>query len=143
MKALFLRSRSEGFALMMAVFLIVTLAAIGTYLMTISIGQTEATSQDEQGARAYQAARAGVEWAAYQILRKTKECSDVGAPLVLQQGLTGYFATVSCVSSSETEAAVAVKIYTLTVTGCNRNPCGPANTGPTYVERQLQLTLSR
>ena len=48
--------RCRGFALMLAVFMIVTLAAIGVYLVTVSTGQTQAVSQDEQGVRAYQAA---------------------------------------------------------------------------------------
>lgn len=54
---------------MAALFIIVTLAAIGTYLLTVSTGQVAAATQDEQGARAYQAARAGIEWGAYQVLK--------------------------------------------------------------------------
>jgi MSHA biogenesis protein MshP len=144
--------RAKGFALMMAIFMIVTLAAIGVYLITVSTGQTAAATQDEQGARAYQAARAGVEWGAYQLLRNSTGafatgCAAGGATttqlLTLIQGLDGFFAKVDCNRvGNETEAAVNVVVYRLTVTGCNNNPCG-AGIVPTYVERQLELTVTK
>ena len=42
--------RNQGFALILAVFLIVTLAAVGVYLVTIQTGQAAAVIQDEQAA---------------------------------------------------------------------------------------------
>jgi MSHA biogenesis protein MshP len=148
------RRRCQGFALMMAVFIIVTLAAVGVYLVTISTGQVAAASQDEQAARAYQAARTGVDWGAYQVLVNTgggfaTTCAGGGAPntqsIPLQQGLSGFRAEVTCQRvGSETEAGVTVTSYRLTVTGCNHSPsaCG-TSVDPTYVERQLQLTLAK
>jgi hypothetical protein len=44
---------------------------------------------------------------------------------------------------NETEGGVAIVAFQLTVTGCNLTPCDGTGTGPTYVERQLQLTLTR
>ena len=64
-----MKRQARGFVLMLALFMIVSLAAIGVYLLTVATGQLEAGIQDEQGARAYQAARAGLEWGAYQVLR--------------------------------------------------------------------------
>ena len=131
---------SKGFALMMAIFIIITLAAIGVYLLTISTGQLEAAIQDEQGARAYQAARTGLEWGAYQRLRNSS-CVPAQTLPPLQNG---FFVQVTCVLVvTETEGADPVNVYRITATGCNQNPCGPANTGPTYVERQLELTLTQ
>jgi MSHA biogenesis protein MshP len=136
---------------MMAVFMIVTLAAIGVYLVTISTGQMAAASQDEQATRAYQAARTGVDWGAYQLLQNSGGSFGTGcAPgpvtqvLTLSQGSTVSYARVQCqqVGSGETEAGVTVNVYRLTVTGCNiSSACG--SVGPTYVERQLQLTLTK
>jgi MSHA biogenesis protein MshP len=136
-----------GFALMMAIFAIVTLAAIGVYLLTVSNAQLEATAQDEQGARAHQAARTGIEWAAFQILRNSGNCGTVSTTLNLQQGLQGFHATIGCTVTAEDEGensgVNAIKVYQITVTGCNNATCPLANPGPTYVERQLQLTLAR
>src|SRR5260221_10199354 len=63
-----MKQRTSGFILMAALFLIVTFAAIGLYLVTISTGTVEAATQGEQGARAYQGARTGIDWAAFQVL---------------------------------------------------------------------------
>lgn len=128
---------SRGFALMMAVFLIVVLSAIGLYLLTVSTGQAEAVAQDEQGARAYQAARSGIEWGAYRVLRDATCPAAVAVPMP-----GGFFAEVTCVQAGlEREGDVDVTIFLVTSTGCNANPCGTP--GPRYVERRLELTLSR
>lgn len=126
---------------MAALFIIVTLAAIGVYLLTVSTGQLAAGAQDEQAARAYQAARTGIEWGAYQVLINSN-CAAGTQTLSLPQG---FIAQVSCASSAaESEGSMQITGYTVTATGCN-NPggCGAANTAATYVERQLQLTLSK
>ena len=151
MKDRALMRRCQGFALMMAVFMIVTLAAIGVYLVTMSTGQMAAASQDEQATRAYQAARTGVDWGAYQLLQNSGGSFGTGcAPgpvtqvITLSQGLIGFYSRVQCqqVGIGETEAGVTVNVYRLTVTGCNiSSACG--SVGPTYVERQLQLTLTK
>lgn len=137
------RPRARGFALMMAVFMIVTLAAIAVYLLTISTGQLEAAIQDEQGARAHQAARSGIDWGAYRLLRDSN-CAAFQRLTFLQPELAGFHAEVVCaLEAAETEGAVSVNAYRITATGCNRDPCGPANTNPTYVERQLELIATR
>ena len=146
---------------MMAVFMIVTLAAIAVYLLTISTGQLEAASQDEQGTRAYHAARTGIDWAAYQLLRNptTNTFATGCAGGAAAQNLTftapelsgpagsarSFRAEIACTRiGNETEATVPIVIYRITVTGCNGSPtaCG-TSVGPTYVERQLQLTLTQ
>lgn len=131
--------RSRGFALIMAVFLVVLLAAIGAYLLTVSSGQAEAVAQDEQGARAYQAARSGIEWGAYRVLRDVS-CPGPAATTVPMPD--GFFAQVTCAQTGfEREGNLDVTIFRVTSTGCNANPCGTP--GPRYVERQLELILSR
>ena len=135
--------RCRGFALILAVFMIITLAAIGLYLVTISTGQIQAVSQDEQSVRAYQAARAGIDWGAFQLLRNSS-CTTP-PPLTLGQGLSGFYAQVTCqqVGTTETEGTALIKVYRVTATGCNNSPCSPATPGQTYVERQLQLTITQ
>ena len=49
------RARERGFSLILAIFLLVSLAALGAYLLTISTLQQESSAADELGARAYQA----------------------------------------------------------------------------------------
>ena len=60
--------RFAGFVLPSAIFLLVILAALAAFLVNISTTQNMTSAQDIQGARAYHAARAGVEWGLYQVL---------------------------------------------------------------------------
>jgi MSHA biogenesis protein MshP len=143
-----------GFALMAAIFILVVLSAIAMYLLTVSTGQVAAITQDEQATRAYQAARAGVEWGAFQILRNPSgtfaatTCPAGGStPLPGSLGTLGapggatFSATVSCSRTVDSEAGSALRIYVLTSNGCNRATC-PNTPDATYVERQLQLVLT-
>jgi MSHA biogenesis protein MshP len=142
---------------MAAMFIIVTLAAIGVYLLTISTGQLAAGAQDEQGARAYQAARAGIDWGAFQVLRNssgafaTTTCTTVNPGDTLDLGTLGapggtsFHATVTCTRTTDTEGGATIRIYVIVATGCNRPSCPvtvPDATYATYVERQLRLTVA-
>ena len=59
--------RSRGFALVSAIFLLVVLAALGAFIAVVSTTQQIGSALDLQGAKAYQAARAGIEWGSYQV----------------------------------------------------------------------------
>lgn len=134
--------RVGGFALILAVFLIVSLAAIGAYLLSVSNVQVESGLMDEQGARAYQAARAGVDWGAYRVLRNAT-CPGGTTTIALPASLAGFYAEVTCTQfGPETEAGTPVTTYRIVSTGCNATPCS-GGTGAAYVERQLQLTVAR
>lgn len=134
---------ARGFALVLAVFLIVSLAAIGAYLVSVSNVQVESGTKDELGARAYQASRAGLEWGAYRVLRDVN-CTP--GPIVITFGtpqLAGFQAEVTCEDfGPETEGGGTVNTFRIVSTGCNLSPCSGAP-GPTYVNRQLQLTVTR
>ncbi|MEO8716968.1 MAG: hypothetical protein ABI423_01970 [Burkholderiales bacterium] len=134
--------RTRGFALILAVFLIVSLAAIGAYLLSVSNVQVASGIMDEQGARAYQAARAGLDWGAYRVLRNAT-CPGGTTTIPLPVNLTGFYAEVTCTQyGPETEAGTSISTYRIVSTGCNATPCS-SGTGATYVERQLQLTVAR
>ncbi len=62
-----MRGRQRGFSLVSAIFLLVVLAALGAAMVTLSTSQNQGFSMDVMGSRAYQAANAGIEWAAYNI----------------------------------------------------------------------------
>lgn len=134
--------RSRGFALVLALFLIVSLSAIGAYLLTVSNVQVESGLMDEQGARAYQSARAGLEWGAYRVLRNAT-CPAGTTTITLPANLAGFYAEVTCTSfGAENEGGTPVTTYRIVSTGCNATPCA-SGAGAVYVERQLQLTLAR
>jgi MSHA biogenesis protein MshP len=59
------RRRSAGVAIVTAIFLLVALAGLAVAVVTLTTSQQAASALDVQGQRAYQAARAGIEWALY------------------------------------------------------------------------------
>lgn len=135
------RTRAGGFALVLAVFLIVSIAAIGVFLLRVSNVQVETGVLDEQAARAYQAARAGIDWGAYRALQ-SPPCPAGPTTLVLGGSLSGFVAEVTCATfGPENEGGSPVTTVRIVSTGCNASPCGSPGAG--YVERQLQLTVAR
>lgn len=128
--------RARGFALVLALFLIVSIAGIALFLLAVSNVQVETGVMDEQAARAYQAARAGLDWGAYRVLRDG--VCPAGTTTI---PLFGFNAQVTCTSiGSESEGGSPVNMYRIVSTGCNASPCGTPTAG--YVERQLQLTVA-
>ena len=133
--------RAKGFALILALFLIVSLAAIGAYLLTVSNVQVESGIMDEQSARAYQAARGGLEWGAYQVLQASN-CWAGTTTMAYPADLATFSASVTCTAfPPETEGGAPVATFRITSTGCNDAAC-PGAAAPGYVERQLQLTVA-
>ena len=148
-------SRPErGFLIIAAVFLLVVLTGLVAYLMTVSTTSQAASAADFNSARAYQASRAGVEWAAFQILRSGgfKTTCDTGpgfsasSNLSLGSNLSDFTATVTCASTGLTEGSTAVRAYSIVSNACNETSGGAcpntSTVSATYVERQLSLTLT-
>ena len=66
----------RGVALIAALFLLVVLAALGVYMVTMSGVESRTPVFALQGARAFEAARSGVEWGIYQAEQQpTPACS--------------------------------------------------------------------
>lgn len=115
----------QGFAITTAIFLLVVLAALGTAMLTFSSAQHAGAAMDVQGARAYQAARAGIEWGAYQMLRG----SGCGGSTFTVDGFS-----VTVTASSQTSGSlIACQITSTASTGI----AGQIN----HVERQLRVAL--
>lgn len=157
----------RGSALIVAIFLLVALAALGAYIAGISSGQHIGSAQDVQGARAYQAARYGSEWGVYQVLRGACAGGDYcascraatyDAPHRLDlTGLAGplgpFTVSVYCGSGAtytEGDAATPpVRIYQIAAVACSQpnggvcpNTTPAAVTGVGYIERRISLTLN-
>ncbi len=64
------RNAQAGVALATAIFLIVVLAGLGAIALTVSGLQHTSSARDVMGAKAYQAARSGLEWGAHKVLQQ-------------------------------------------------------------------------
>ena len=148
------RGRQSGFLIIAAVFLLVVLAGLVAYLMTVSTTSQAASAADQNSLRAYQAARAGVEWGTYQLLRTNgpfkTACDGGGASATYNLGfastLSAFTATVTCTRADVIEGATTVKAYRLVANACNIPASGAcpnaATTAGTYVEREMALSLA-
>lgn len=145
------RAAPRGFALPAAVFLLVILSALAVYLVSVSTTQQMGSAMDIEGAKAYQAARAGIEWGAYQVMLPQPPAAAPACPAtttVFFTGtlLAGYTSTVTCASTTTDELGTAVTSYRITATACNQPAgagCPNPAPGANYVERQLTMTTSR
>lgn len=138
------RTHARGFALPTAIFLLVVLAALGGYMVSLSRSSQISSALDIQGARASQAARAGIEWAAWQVIDPQAlqpaptPCPASPTNLVLDATLAGFRVTVECARALEVDGADPVAIYQITSTASTGVP-GELD----YVERRIQASFSK
>lgn len=147
------RRVQRGFSLVTAVFLIVVLAMLGVFIVSVVGLQQSGLALDLQGVRAYYAARAGIEWGAYQVLDPNNAsgsvppvCPATTTLPVLAGSLSPFTVTVTCgdtINSPTTEGSRNVRVYQIVSTACNQAPCPNPAPGTGYVERQLSATLSK
>lgn len=132
--------RPKGFMLPVAIFLLVVLATLVGYAMRLSLLANMGTIQDVQGAQAYLAARAGVEWAAYQVILpgSTTMQACPASPSTLT--INGFSVVITCTRTNTVDKGSTqnIGIYSISSTAST----GVA-TSQNYVERQIKVTLSR
>lgn len=118
------RMRSQGFGIVTALFIAVVLAALGLAIVTFSTTQHTSSALDVQGARAYQAARAGIEWALFSFFVSGTFCTSNSAPdtrtfaLPSASTLSGFTVTVTCTPSSVPSGTTLVR-RTVSAVACN------------------------
>jgi MSHA biogenesis protein MshP len=125
---------------------LVVLGILGASLAVISTTQQVGFGLDLQGVRAYHAARGGLEWGVYHVLRTGfGGCAGINGKSVVYGGnLSGFRATLACTATPHEEGTVNVTMNVITATACNDAVCPTASTPPSasYVERQLRVVVS-
>lgn len=165
------RRKAAGVAIVTAIFLLVVLSGLAVAVVTISTSQQSASALDVQGQRAYQAARAGIEWAAYVALRTGSDpnpyynasklgCGDSSTvnpnatTFAMPTGttLSSFTVTVQCwrrepgivntdPNSTSDPTGTHFRIQS---TACNQpgsSGCPNPNPGPEYVQRVISAQL--
>lgn len=140
------RTGARGFSIVSAIFLLVTMTVLGVAMLRFTTGQQHAFVQDLEGSKAYRAARTGIEWGLYRLLRDN-DCNANAAntaqfspgPTALGGSLAGFSVVVNCTSAGPfVEAGVPTSIHTIVSTASS----GAIGTS-TYVERRVQVTVER
>ena len=143
MKRLHLSRLQRGFTAISAIFILVVLVALGAFIVTVSTSQQLGSAQDVQGVRAYEAARAGVEWGLYRQ-RRDNVCAGATSFVPPAPTLTGYTVTVSCTATAGTFNGPTT--YAVESIACNQPAAGgcPNNSpGARYIERRLDVTFNQ
>jgi MSHA biogenesis protein MshP len=143
--------KSSGVALVTAIFLLVVLAGLAVAIVSLTTTQQTTSTQDEQGARAYLAAKAGLEWALFRQL----QTGDLNCPrtatfaMPRNTTLSAFTVTVSCgapstgfgVASGEDPTAKRITITSVACNGPVGAACPAASNSPDYVQRVVRAQL--
>lgn len=155
----------HGFSIVSAIFILVVLAALGAFIVNISTTQQIGSALDIQGARAYQAARSGIEWGVYQVQATAayrfgytalgvatdpdlRSCASASGSFTFPSSATtlaGFSVSVTC--NSITDSLSGPTVYQVVATACNQpNASAPFcpnadNPNSFYVERRLEVSF--
>jgi MSHA biogenesis protein MshP len=125
---------SRGFSLPSAIFLLVVLSLLGAFMVSLSTTQSITSAQDYRGSQAYRAARAGIEWAMYQLKSPAIACPAASTPLTID----GFSVTVTCaLPTTYDEAGTSRYIFIVKSTATAGGSVGSIG----YVERELSATV--
>jgi len=131
-----LENRQQGFTIVMAIFILVVLGLLGGYMVRLSGVQHATSAYALQGARAYQAASAGLGWAIAKI-SAGGSCVDVNAQAALAfPGLDGFTVKLTCSLASYQEGSDTPGIYQI-----NAHSEFGAYGGIDYVSRELDVSI--
>lgn len=160
----------HGFTIVSAIFILVVLAALGAFVVTISTTQQIGSALDIQGTRALMAARSGLEWGVYQVQASasyqfgfgvspganpnttanpstTRVCPAGSSSFTFPNTaptLSGFSVTVKCDSFPDTVSGPTV--FRIISTACSQPNasvpyCPNLAPGANYIERRVEVTF--
>ena len=110
-------------------------ASLGVYIVRVNGVQQQTVNIALLGARAFEAAVAGMEWGAFRVL-DSGACTTTTLNLT-EGGLAGFDVDVTCSSSAHTESGNVYNLYLIDVEARN----GVYGT-PDYVSRRMQARVT-
>ncbi|MDO8311369.1 MAG: hypothetical protein Q7T25_05460 [Sideroxyarcus sp.] len=139
------RKFQRGFSIVTAIFLLVVLSFLGVAMVTFSTTQHQSAAMDVLGSRAYQAARAGIEWQAYYVANSPSNAAAAVAQCgvnnlgTLGGTLSPFAVTVNCAAASHVEGASTIWIYDVNSVAQTGGVAGD----PNFVERVISVKLGK
>ena len=128
---------SRGFALVPALFLVVVLAALGAAAIRIGNGEQQTVTMAMQQVRALAAARAGIEWGAYQALKPVSSCAASTTLNLSEAALAGFTVVVTCSTAIDNSGPVPRNSFVLVA-----NSSSGTYGQPGYVHRVVSSTFT-
>jgi len=131
------KQQQKGFSLVTAIFILVVLAVLGSYMALMGVSQNQTTAWSVQGVRAWYAALAGYEWVVERI-ESTGNCPA----LPVTMNIEGFTVSIpnpgGCVSETVIEGGEIppnYQMFEISVTA-ERGTFGNVD----YVSRKLTAT---
>lgn len=135
------RRLAAGFSIVTALFLVVVLSALGVAVMTLTTAQQTSSALDLLGTRAYEAARAGVEYGLYQ--QQINGSCAATRSFVPGGTLSTFTVTVLCAVNPTPGMGASMNRITVTATACNQPAGGvcpnAAPSSPDYAQRTVTV----
>lgn len=126
-------SRQRGISLVAVIFVMVILAALGGYLVSVTVFQQAATIFSLQGARALAAASSGIEWGVWYV-RTNDACAGATSFTIGQFTVTQN----SCSATSITEGVSTYNVFELQYTASST---GSSFGNSDFASRTLRATV--
>jgi MSHA biogenesis protein MshP len=127
--------RQRGAALVVAVFLLVVLAALGAFAVRLALMQQQTVDSALLASQAFQAARSGIAWAAHRAINGGW-CATATLALT-EGGAAGFRVDVACTQSGHVEGGTTVDVYIIDVLA-EWGTYGD----PDYVSRRLEAKIA-
>jgi len=142
MKILSILKNKAGFTLVQAIFILVVLSLLGVVMMRMIGVQSSTNVFALQGARAYQAARSGVEWGAAKARsadHDTDPCDDTicnSATPFPMDGFPGFLVDVSCSCQDFKEGPMDIDVYLISAIATFGN-----YGSPDFISRRVEMKV--
>lgn len=136
----------QGITLISAIFLLLLMSVLAAAMVRFVSGSHRSMAADIEGSRAYQAARAGIEWGLYQLDPNDQQSTvtAISCPATNPASLTaipGFTVSVACevfpASGSYSESSRSIRIFRLTATATSTAVSAPG------VERQVVVVAEK
>lgn len=106
-----MKTRQKGMSIVVALFVVVVVASLAAFAVTVGDTGQQTDVTDTQASRALAAARTGLEWGAYRI-RGAGSCLATQTLSLTEGALRGFRVTVTCrPSTMHTEGAAMYRSY--------------------------------
>lgn len=140
-----LSAGQRGISVFMAIFLLLLFGLISALMATMLSTANMTEAQDIEGARTYQAARAGIEWGVYQLDPKAASAALPACfspnPATLT-AIPGYSVRVGCTpypgaATSYQEGTRTMRIFQIVATAT------PVAARPPGIEREIAVSVEK
>lgn len=140
------RKKQAGVGLVTAIFLLVVIAGLAAAMVTVFTNQQASSQLDLQGSRAYQSARAGIEWGLFRATQ-ANSCDGTTNSFAMPAAsmLSGFSVTVLCTSIPGPGGDTATTVRAIRAIACNQPTNGACGNNPgnnlDYVQRIIEVQL--